>query len=150
MTSSTKLAKTTNLLSNLAKFIIFKVRRYKFLGWIYLIIFAWLAISAITRPETNQIISSENNYDSNSNPNPPSIVANSAIAKAYKSGNEVTIRWDKPVFNTSFRADNRRIANENISCQLDFCILNLSEPVSTLKARWTENGDLFSKEFRFN
>lgn len=147
--NNSKLAKTTNLLSNCAKFIILKVRRFKFLGWIYLILFAWLAISALTRPEANQIANSENIYGSNPNYT-PSIVTNSAIAKAYKSGNEVTIKWDKPVFDTSFRADNRRIADENISCQLDFCVLNLFEPVDTLKAKWTENGDVFSKEFRFN
>ena len=146
----TKLAKATNLLSNSAKYIILKVRKFKFLGWIYLIIFVWLAISAITRPEANQIANSENIYSSNPNYNPPSIATNSAVAKAFKSGNEITIRWDKPVFDISFRADNRRIADENISCQLDFCVLNLFEPVDTLKAKWTENGDVFSKEFRFN
>ena len=145
-----KLARATNILSNSAKFIILKVRKFKFLGWIYLIIFAWLAISALTRPEADQIANSENIYGSNPNSNPPSIVANSAVAKAYKTGNEVTIRWDKPVFDTSFRADGRRIAEENVNCQLDFCLLNLSEEIDSLKVRWTENGDLFSKEFRFN
>lgn len=147
-TRAARAARATNLLFNSAKFIILSVRKYRFLGIGYLIIFIWLVFSASQpRPQANQIANSENYY---SNSNPISIVANTANAKAYKSGNEVTVRWDKPIFDARFRADNRRIAPDNISCQLDFCVIHLSQKASLLKAKWTENGELFSKEFSFN
>lgn len=150
MATSTRVTKATNLVSNLAKFIILKVRKFRFLGWGYLILFVWMVFSASQQPNlpVSQIPNPPNSP--NSYRDQTSIVINTAQAKAYKTGAQVTIRWSKPVFDPSFRADNKRIAAENISCQLDFCVLNLADKVNTLKAKWTENGELFSKEFRFS
>lgn len=149
MTNSTRIAKTTNLVSNLAKFMILKVRKFRFLGWGYLILFIWLIFSA--RQQPNLPISQIPNPPNNPNSYPQtSIAIEGAQSKAYKTGDKVTIRWDKPVFDTSFRADHRRLKTKDISCQLDFCTLILSEKVNTLKASWTENGEQFSKEFRLN
>lgn len=142
----------------MAKFIILKVRKFKFLGWIYLFFFSTIMILGLSNNPQQPIAQNPNNLPSGSQYtqsgvnqyNPPAPVANSAKAKAFKSGSEITIRWDKPVFDQSFKADNRRVSTDSISCQLDFCTLNISDPINILKARWTENGERFSKNFRLN
>lgn len=155
--NSTRVAKTTNFINNSAKFIILKVRKFRFLGWGYLILFCFFFLaSLVSLYQSNLPVSQVPNLPnppSNTNPapDPTSIVIEGSQSKAYKTGNEVTIRWDNPVFDTSFRVDNRRVRGEDVNCQLDFCTLNLlSDQASIVQASWTENGEQFSKEFRLN
>ena len=128
-----------------ARFIILFSRQYPWLAVVYLLVFAWLVLTPASQPPLN----ANQNPNSLTPDNSISQIATSAQAKAFKTGNQITIRWDKPVFDTSFQADNRRIAADNISCQLDFCTIYLDSEADILKAQWVENGQAFSKKFRF-
>ena len=144
------LTKASTRISNFTKYLILLVRKHRFLGKLYLVFFGIILGFQLFFTSPKSPLEASSNINPVTSGNYPSPIANTSQAKVFKNGDRITIRWDKPVFDVVFRADNRRIKPDRYNCQLDFCTIdNWNQKSEILKARWTENGQLFSQQFRF-
>ena len=132
-------------ISSAAKSIILNSRKHPIFAVVYLLFFLFLIGSSLnSTPQASRNL----NYSQTESID---TAINSAQAKAYKSGNEITIRWDEPIYSPIFLADYTPIKENNISCQLDFCTVTIPESTELLMAEWEqeENSERYSKKFRF-
>lgn len=132
------------------RYIVFIGRKYPLIAAIFLFFYAFFfykiffsqpSVSNLPLPPQTSTFNSLPNTSPNTAP-----VVSVARAKAYKSGNQITIRWNQPVEEPKFIADNQ---NLNATCQPSSCVVNIPERISQLKAIWQENNQTFSKNFRF-
>lgn len=136
-------------LSSATKSIILTSRKHPLFAIAYLVFFLFLVGSSLnSTPQANQ------NFDyPQTQTESIDTATNSAQAKAYKSENEVTIRWNEPIYRPLFLADYAKIrAEEDINCQLDFCVVKVPEETKLLIAEWEqeESSERYSKKFRLS
>ena len=137
-----------------AKWIIYLGRKYPLFAAIHLALSIWFLFffgSSSTRtslppPAPPVASNTPSSFVTPSSPvSPTDSVVSVAQAKAFKNGNEITIRWNQPVQNVTLLADGRMLA---ANCQPTSCTAALTGQVERVLARWQEAGQNFEKTFR--
>lgn len=138
-----------------AKWIIYLGRKYPLFAAIHLALSIWFLFffgSSSTRtslpppaPPVSTNPTSSFTPSSSSPVTSTDSVVSVAQAKAFKNGNEITIRWNQPVQNVTLLADGRMLA---ANCQPTSCTAALTGQVERVLARWQEAGQNFEKTFR--
>jgi hypothetical protein len=94
-------------------------------------------------PATQNPVSELNPTPALSPPPPPAIEV--ASAKAYKNGNSITIRFDKPVTEVRILVGGTLLAP---TCELQICTATMQEEVLQVQVSWYQGTESFSTNFR--
>jgi flagellar basal body L-ring protein FlgH len=107
-------------------------------------------VSPVPTVPTNTPTISPTPSDNTNTSNPPaSDTSDSAITvakpKAYKTGDTLTVRFDRKVSNVSLSVDNAPVA---IDCEQKICKAFLPKEAATAQVYWNQKQENFSLEFR--
>ena len=141
------------IIQNSVRFIILVGRQYQILPAIYLVVFSVVFVSYANQPVTppsptpspTDTPSAPNSTPPNSAPTFPPSAVEVAIAKAYKNGNSITVRFDKPVLGVRLLVDGDLATSK---CEAQTCTATLSEQALQVQVSWHQGGDSFQTTFR--
>ena len=82
----------------------------------------------------------------------PAPVIDAAVATAVQSGENLSIRWDRPVQDPKIYADNgtTNFAELDSNCQSQTCNVVLYDPADKVEVRWVQEGKRFIKSFKIS
>lgn len=148
-----------SIVQNCVRHLILIGRRYQIVPAIYLVVFFVGIISIgnkpVLPPSSSPVPASPSPYSSNptpySNPAPaytpappPAIVA--AQVKAFKSGNTVSVRFDKVVSQVQLSFDGGNSFTP--TCEFKTCTATVPEETLQVQVTWNEGVESFSINFR--
>ncbi|NMG11118.1 hypothetical protein [Brasilonema sp. UFV-L1] len=152
------------IIQNSVRYLIRLGRKYQIVAAAYLVIFCTTCISlgnqkvspppAPTTPGTtpseppvpNPPYAPSPSPETNpASPSPTRSAIDVAQVKAYKSGNFLTIRFDKSVADVQLSVDNQSVS---LNCAAKICTATLPEEVSQIQVSWSQGGENFSTKFR--
>lgn len=146
---------------NCVRHLILIGRRYQIVPAIYLVVFFVGIISIgnkpVLPPSSSPVPASPSPYSSNpapySNPAPaplstpaPVPAVNAANLKAYKSGNTVSVRFDRVVSRVQLSFDGGNSFTP--SCEFKTCTATVPEETLQVQVTWNEGVESFSINFR--
>jgi hypothetical protein len=143
------------------RYIIFICRKYPFLAAIFLVFYAFfiykylspdnLPIPQSTQPPIQQNTALPNSPATSTQPSSqtttPAPVIEAAQVTAVQSGENLSIRWDRPVQDPVVHADN---ATLDTNCQPQTCNVILNKPADEITVRWDQDGERFIKSFKIS
>lgn len=146
-----------------AKWIVYLGRKYPILAALHIAVTVWflffygrqgnLPIPTTTAPPTPAPVTAPTPAPTPAATTPitppasaPDPVVQIAQARAFKDGDEITIRWNQAVKNPKLYADNKLL---NASCDDKTCVVDGKQKMQQIQAKWQQQGQPFEKAFRF-
>lgn len=139
-------------LQNIARWIIKFGRRYQIAPAAYLVAFSVCLINYANQPVTPPpppAPSAQYPVPTTATAPVPAIPQPTAVtvaeAKAYKSGDSITIRWNQPVSQQQLMADGSLITAK---CEPEICTATLTQQAYEVRASWYQGSEYFNTKFK--
>lgn len=131
-----------------ARWIVLFGRKYPLAAAGYLVFFVWFFFQQINQSSLPPAppLPQSSTFPAPSPLPLPSPVVSVAQAQAFKSGDNITVRWSQTVQNPQLYADGSLLSP---TCQGRICTVSISTQINELQASWQEGGQSFKKKFRF-